>query len=334
MTNPFVPLVDLPPLPDGYAARPPARDDAPALAQLLHDHEAEITGSSDMTLADFLGDWEGIDLETDAVVIAAPDGAPAAYADVGNRGDVQFSIYGYVHPAQRGRGLGTYLVAWGEHRAKRGAEANAAPGAMVLTRHYINEKAAPATALLTALGYAPARATYTMAIDMTAPPPDPVWPDGLSVRNVVPGQDDEIAYEAYEEAFADTFQRPRGSLEDFRSKLRRPYFDPRHWFLVMDGDQVAGTLFSDAIDGNGWVEIVGVRRPWRGRGVALAMLLHAFGVFYERGVTHVGLSVDAHSPTGAPRVYQRAGMHLDQTLLLFERHLRPGFAPGSRPEED
>jgi mycothiol synthase len=164
-----------------------------------------------------------------------------------------------------------------------------------------------------------------MAIDLAAPPPAPAWPAGLTIRTYVPGQDEQAAYEAYEEAFADMWQRPRGTFEQFISKTRRAYFDPSLWFLAMDGNEIAGTVYSDNIDGKGWIEIVGVRRPWRGRGLALAMLNHAFAAFYERGVTHIGLSVDAQSPTGAPRLYERAGMHLDESFLVYERELRPGF---------
>jgi mycothiol synthase len=311
-------------LPAGFTARPPVRDDAQALVELLSAIEIETTGASEITFNDFLGDLEGIDLATDAILIAGPDGNPAAYADMDMRGDVVFFIYGYVHPFQRGKGLGSYLVAWGENRARDRA-ANAPEGARIVTRLYINEKANPARDLLTSLGYEPIRVTYTMAIDLDRKPPTPVWPDGITVRNVVPDIDDQAAYEAYEEAFADMWQRPRGTFEQFLSKTRRPYFDPKLWFLAMDGDQIAGTLFSDDIDGKGWIEIVGVRRPWRGRGLALALLHHAFGAFLRQGVTHIGLSVDAQSPTGAPRIYERAGMRLDQSFIIYERELRPGY---------
>jgi mycothiol synthase len=323
MTSEGLGLRALPALPEGYTARPPVPEDAESLVDLLSAIDIETTGVSDITLNDFLGDWEGIELDTNATLIAGPDGSVAAYADLDVRGDVVFFIYGYVHPFQRGKGLGSYLVAWGENRAR--TMASAAPDDLrIVTRLYVNEKAQPARELLDALGYQPIRATYTMAIDLTGKPPAPEWPAGIAIRNFVPGVDDEAAYEAYEEAFADMWQRPRGTFEQFSSKLRRPYFNPRLWFLAMDGDEIAGTLFSDDIDGKGWVEIVGVRRPWRGRGLALAMLHHAFAAFLSQGVTHIGLSVDAQSPTGAPRIYERAGMHLDQSFILFERELRPG----------
>jgi ribosomal protein S18 acetylase RimI-like enzyme len=175
------------------------------------------------------------------------------------------------------------------------------------------------------LGYAPVRITYTMAIDLAGPPAPPVWPDGVSVRAYVPEQDEQAAHEALEAAFADLWGRPPGTLEQFLSKTRRPYFDPELWFLATDGQEIVGTTLASDIDGQGYIEGVGVRRAWRGHGVALAMLQHAFAELYARGITHVGLSVDAQSPTGALRLYERAGMHLDQSYRLYERELRPGF---------
>ena len=319
----FVKLNDYPTLPTGSIIRPPVLDDAPQLADILAACERDVTGTSTMTVNDFLGDWEGADLENNARVILAPDGTPAAYADIDNRGDVIFTVYGYVLPATRGNGYGSYLVAWSEERVKA-ISRTVQETARIVTRAYINERDTNSHALLIEKGYGPIRATYTMKIDLESRPDPVALPNGITIRNFVPGTDDAIAFEAYEEAFADMWQRPPGTFEQFLSKTRRSYFDPVGWFLAMDGDTVAGTLFSDNIDGNGWVEIVGVRRPWRGKGLAHAMLRHAFAGLYDRGVTHIGLSVDAQSPTGAPRIYERAGMQLDQSYFLFERELRPG----------
>lgn len=316
----------------GFEIRPPVADEAPALAEIIRACEFDLTGKSEMTLNDFLGDWEGVDLDNDARVVVDSVGTPVAYADINERGNVIFSVYGYVDPKRRGEGIGSTIVAWSERRAQ--AAATAAPdGARVVARHYINRRDEAAQSLLTAKGYTPVRVTFTMAIELETPSVVE-WPEGLTVRTFQPGADDQIAYEAYEEAFADMWQRPRGTFDQFLSKLRRPYFDPALWFLVMDGEQIAGTIFASDIDGNGWIEIVGVRRPWRGRGVASAMLKHVFNAYLERGVTHVGLSVDGESPTGAPRIYERAGMRLDQTYLLFERELRPGYQLGlEQPSE-
>jgi ribosomal protein S18 acetylase RimI-like enzyme len=72
------------------------------------------------------------------------------------------------------------------------------------------------------------------------------------------------------------------------------------------------------------VEVVGVRRPWRKQGLALALLQHAFAEHYRRGIREIGLSVDAESLTGAPRVYARAGMQVAQNFVIYRKELRAG----------
>ena len=317
-------------LPPGFTARPAIREDADQLWPILAAVDVVLTGESEMSLNDFLGDWEGTDLATETLVVLGPDGAPAAYADFDNRADVAFYIYAYVHPDHWESDLLDVLIAWGERSARERFPA-APEGARVVARSFVNERHAEGIALMAARDYQPVRVTYTMKIDLTEPPPAPVWPEGVTVRAFVPGQDDQATFEAFEEAFADLWQRPPGTLERFLSKQRRPYFDPELWFLAMEGETIVGTALADDVDGNGWIENVGVRRPWRRRGIALALLLHTFGAFYQRGVTHIGLSVDAQSPTGAPRLYERAGMELDQSYRLYELELRAGYEVASQP---
>ena len=69
---------------------------------------------------------------------------------------------------------------------------------------------------------------------------------------------------------------------------------------------------------------LGVRRPWRKRGLGLALLRHSFNEFYRRGKRKVGLGVDAQNLTGALRLYENAGMHVDQTSDLYEKEMPPG----------
>jgi len=63
--------------------------------------------------------------------------------------------------------------------------------------------------------------------------------------------------------------------------VQRPEFDCTPWFLAIDGEQIAGTALclprTERLD---WIRGLGVRRPWRGRGLGMALLRHAFGVFY------------------------------------------------------
>jgi GNAT superfamily N-acetyltransferase len=72
------------------------------------------------------------------------------------------------------------------------------------------------------------------------------------------------------------------------------------------------------------VNWLGVRRPWRRRGLALALLHHTFGECYRRGLQKVALGVDASSLTGATRLYEKAGMHVFRQWNTYQKELRAG----------
>jgi ribosomal protein S18 acetylase RimI-like enzyme len=56
------------------------------------------------------------------------------------------------------------------------------------------------------------------------------------------------------------------------------------------------------------VGTLGVRREWRRQGLGAALLQRAFVALYDRGLSTIGLGVDAENPTGALGLYERAGM--------------------------
>jgi mycothiol synthase len=320
-------------LPEGYTTRVPAREDAEAVAALISTCQISDTGASDMSLEELLDDWHTLDLTEEAVVVTAPDGRIAAYADVFNRSFVTVSIYGYVHPDYREVGLGAYLVAWGERWARD--RMPQAPGnARVVVQHYINSANEGASRLLEGSGYTPVRGIYVMEIKLDEAPPLPHWPTGISVRTFVPGKDERTVYEAVEDAFRDLWGRPRNPFERFVRETQKESFDPSLWFLALEGDEIAGLTLCKTLAGEGWVDVVGVRRPWRNRGLGLALLRHAFTEYYRRGTHRVSLSVDAESITGAPRLYGRAGMRVRESYVIHLKELRPGVDLGMRFDAD
>jgi mycothiol synthase len=285
-------------LPEGYATRAPEHEDAVAVTALIHASELADTGASDMSLEELLDDWHSLDLAEDAVAVVAPDGTIAGYADVITRSFVTVSVYGYVHPDFRGLGIGTYLISWGENWTRERIP-NAPEIARIVVQHYINRANEPAQRLLETRGYAPVRRVYVMETELDEAPPQPHWPEGISVRTFVPGEDERPAFEAVEDAFEDMWGRPRGTFERFVGMTEQQSFDPALWFLAMDGDEIAGVTLCKTLAGDGWVDVVGVRRPWRNRGLGLALLRHTLGEYRRRNVRKVGLSVDAESITGA-----------------------------------
>jgi mycothiol synthase len=59
----------------------------------------------------------------------------------------------------------------------------------------------------------------------------------------------------------------------------------------------------------------------RGRGLGDALLRTAFAEFWRRGERRVALGVAADNP-GATRLYERAGMRVAHTIVLYEKELR------------
>jgi mycothiol synthase len=320
-------------LPEGYATRAPERGDAEAVAALISACQIADTGETDMSVEEMLHDWHSLDLAEEAVILTSPDGRIAAYADVLNRSFVIVSIYGYVHPDYREVGLGSYLVAWGE-RWTREHMPQAKENARVVVQHYINSANQAARRLLESSGYTPVRGIYVMEIILDDPPPLPHWPPDIVVRTYVPGRDERAVHEAVEDAFRDLWGRPRSPFERFVRETQKENFDPSLWFLAVEGDEIAGLALCKTLAGEGWIDVVGVRRPWRNRGLGLALLRHAFTEYHRRGTRRVSLSVDAESITGAPRLYGRAGMRVRESFIIHLKELRPGVDLGMRLLED
>lgn len=181
-----------------------------------------------------------------------------------------------------------------------------------------------------------------MVTDLDRAPPELLWPDGITIRTYQDYPKVGAVYRAINEAFRDHWGYVEGEEEEQVEQGRHRIesdagFDPSLWFLAMDGDDVAGMALCAPILGDdpemGFVEKVGVARPWRRRGLALALLHHAFGEFHRRGQRRVSLGVDADSVTGATRLYEKAGMHADRQIAAYEIELRPGKELGTHSIE-
>ena len=125
---------------------------------------------------------------------------------------------------------------------------------------------------------------------MDAPPPEPVWPEGITVEGFERGRDEQLFHDALEDAFRDHWRwSPTPHDEWVRANVEDdPDFDGSLWFRAMDGDEVAGHGHRPSPDVRGpggrvdratWA----CARPWRGRGIGLALLRQEFGALYRAG---------------------------------------------------
>jgi ribosomal protein S18 acetylase RimI-like enzyme len=286
--------------------RRPRADEAAAVAALVNEHVAALGGPRDTTAEGITAWWSSENVE--ALVVDA-DGEIAGYGDL------------YVRAAH------VRLEAYGAEAELVIAELEArAVGRHTVLRTVVPEHD-PGRQLLFARGYRVVRDSYDMVLELAgAEMEPPVWPDGISPRQACPG-DEPTFHSVQEDSFADHWGHHARSYEEWAHLYGtlRP-FDPELWLLAEEGDESVGIAICErgvegADEETGWIHVVGVRRPWRGRGLGLALLRWSLGALADAGMRRAALSVDAENTTGAVRLYERAGMHVIHRFETWEKRL-------------
>jgi mycothiol synthase len=303
--------------------RAPQRADLATVVDLLNAGDVAEAGRPDTTVDDVTGDWDlqGFELSRDAWLAEAGDARVVGYAYTGDQlrtGELEADVW--VHPEHDEPELPRRLLGLAERRARQIAAGRGYPDP-ALDVFCISGNTAKRD-LLRERGFALRRTVIRMAIDLDAVPPAPVMPAGVELREFRPGDDDRAMYETMMEAFADHFRRSDEPLEAWHARLLgHGAFDPGLWSLAWAGDEAVGGLIAYDHGDLGWVQGLGVRRPWRGRGVAGALLARSFAEFARRGQSLVELAVDAEGETRPLGVYERAGMHSTHEYGLYEKPL-------------
>lgn len=323
-------------VPQGYTARPVVIDDIPAVAGLMDAESRWLNGAGMDSAAELQNQWtwDFFNLATDTQAVFTRAGQAAGYIEMWDVRAPHVNLIGFavVHPDHLGCGIGTFLAGWVEERARRNI-----PQAPADARVTLNQSAQsnhqPAIDLLTRRGYHHHRSSYRMRIDFNGPPPAPALPGGIEIRPIQGKEEERLALFTRYESFLDHYGTVEEPFEAFYQRWQNLLandsdHDPTLWFLAMDGGEPAGVVTgyerTEDDPDLGWVQWLGVRKPWRRRGLGQALLLHAFNQLYARGKPRAGLSVDASSLTGADRLYERVGMHVERVLYDFELELRPG----------
>ena len=184
------------------------------------------------------------------------------------------------------------------------------------------ERAAEWRGPLESRGYRLHQYSFRMVMGLDDEPSNPHWPEGIAVCSFRP-EDERAVYEVQEETFSDQRDFSPTPFDDWRQWSFHEPFDPELWFLAVADEELAGISLCRPERGGderfGWVSVLGVRRPWRRRGLGLALLQHSFRQLRERGKTRVGLGVDGDNPTGAVRLYERAGMTVERKHVWYEK---------------
>jgi ribosomal protein S18 acetylase RimI-like enzyme len=311
---------------------------------MLNARSQKLYGENQSTRESVAAWWGklGFTLETDMRLVLDSEGAVAGLAYVLNDGapHIGFGCVAAVAPRYEGdAAVWDGLYAWGVARAKELLPLASREIRVAATASADSQDEARRAALERA-GFAPVRVENHMRVDLVTPPEGASWPSGVSVRTAALDVDMRAIVAAYIEAWRDHWgfvERPfAGVLATFLGEIesRCGRVDPSLWFLAVEGDEVVGMSLCIAglMDNpkGGYIYDLGVRPAWRRRGIALALLHHTFTEFHRRGYVAVELDVDSQSLTGAPRVYERAGMRAVRQSVTYEKELRRGIDVATR----
>jgi len=309
----------LPSAPGGIRWRAATLDDVDlavrvyeAIAAVDHPEWAE---SAEEVAEEFRHSW--VDVTRDAVFafdgdepvafghVYAPDGVDTIY---------RVFAFGGVVPARRGRGIGRALLDWQIARGRQilAASERRIPGWILASS---TDTATETARLLERSGMRPARWFQQMRRELAEPIPDTPLPAGLRLEHL-----DEARWEAARIAKNDAFRDHWGTQpmteEQWTGFMRQDAMREELSFLAVDDSgAIAGMVITFvhpedfARQGyiGGYIQFVSVGRPWRGRGVAKALLGAALHASRDAGHEAVALDVDAESPTGADRLYTAMG---------------------------
>jgi len=238
-----------------------------------------------------------------------------------------YSYVGFLLPEWRRKGIGTAMFQHAEERMRQIAAAHTGPETKVLSM-WANGTAEGWIALLERQGYHATRYFFEMTRDINEPLPDAPLPAGLQIRPVTEF-DYRAVYEAHTEAFRDHWGFNEQSFEQFMEWKEDPDFNPSLWKVAWDGDQIAGQVLNFVASAEnreynrkrGYTEAISVRRPWRKRGLARALVVHSIAMFKEMGMTETALGVDAENPSGALGLYQGLGYKEVRRNMIFRKPL-------------
>jgi mycothiol synthase len=242
-------------------------------------------------------------------------------------GTRNYDHFAILLPEWRGKGIRRCMLLFNERRAREIAAEH--PEGERFFRSWADDTETHWISLLLREGYSPARYYFVMMRSLLEPILDVPLPEGIEIRHVTP-DDCWTIWRAADEALQDDWGGSDLTDEILNEWMDKPTFDPGLWVAAWDvtNDRVAGVVLA-SIDEEENQEYnrkrthmgpIGVRRPYRRKGLASALIAKSLKVLRDFGMTEAVLSVDSENLTGALHLYERMGF---STIKQFTTYGKP-----------
>jgi ribosomal protein S18 acetylase RimI-like enzyme len=268
-----------------------------------------------------------------------PQGVARAYGRITkNRTGDKALGSGCVDPAWQGSGIGTGLLAWMEQRTRSrfaedaGTGTASAPVPRPRLRLYMEQQHQHQAALFAKSGYSIVRYYNEMHRPLNQGAPDAVLDPGLELVTFGPPLHESVRL-AHNAAFRDHWGSEPRDEEAWGFVVNDPQSRPDLSGVVLDRSTgtVAGYQLAThdaeaaATRGlrEGYTALLGVRREFRGRGIAQVLLADAMRRFAAAGMDVAALDVDSENPTGALALYVKLGYAAVNRSMAWDKDLQP-----------
>ncbi|MFI8303584.1 mycothiol synthase [Streptomyces sp. NPDC085927] len=148
--------------------------------------------------------------------------------------------------------------------------------------------------------------------------PDPVLPDGVTVRSFVPGRDDAAWLALNAAAFAHHPEQGSLTQRDLDDRKAEPWFDPKGFFLAERDGRLVGFHWTKVhrAENLGEVYVLGVSPQAQGGGLGKSLTTIGLRHLAGQGLPTAMLYVDADNKA-AVAVYERLGFLTHETDLMY-----------------